>query len=67
MIKLFCESICMNSTADIKEVKVNNQVKINKKDGNEVSYEQIGNKTECALLEICQKLGYHYEDFRKPE
>lgn len=33
-----------------------------KKEG---KFEQIGNKTQCALLEMIYKWGYHYDEIRK--
>lgn len=30
-------------------------------------FEQIGNKTECALLELAFHLGYNYNQYRTPE
>lgn len=27
-------------------------------------FEQVGNKTECALLEIADRFGYSYENYR---
>lgn len=48
MCETLCHSICINSNANPK---------ISSK-----GFEQIGNKTECALLELAMNLGY---DFRK--
>ena len=49
--KLFAISMCQNSNAtpEIKK-QPNGQLFIN----------QIGNKTECALLQLSFKLGYNY-------
>jgi Ca2+ transporting ATPase len=33
----------------------------------EGKYIQIGNKTECALLEMALKLGYEYTSYRPSE
>lgn len=49
---MFGKGICMNSNANPK-------IKTNEK------WEQIGNKTECALLEMVFKLGYDYRNVRK--
>lgn len=48
----FCIGASINSTA----------LPVISKDG---SMEERGNKTECALLQLANKLGYHYEDERK--
>lgn len=47
-LELLCEGICLNSNAHPKI------------EGNK--FEHIGNKTECALLEMSFKFGF---DFRK--
>lgn len=44
-------SVCVNSDARPKK-------------GNNGEFEQIGNKTECALLEVADKLGFDYEKIR---
>lgn len=53
--KLLCLSICNNSSANPKFVQERNQP---------LRIEQIGNKTECALLEVAYRMGYDYEKFR---
>lgn len=56
--KILSKSICLNSNAtpDIKEG-----------DGGELKILQIGNKTECALLELAYRLGYNYRTNRNKE
>ena len=49
---LISNSVCVNSDARPKKVA----------DG---SFEQIGNKTECSLLELADKLGFEYEKIRE--
>lgn len=48
-----CKGIAVNSNANPK-VKTNNQ-----------KWEQIGNKTQCALLQMAFKFGYDYRNLRK--
>lgn len=52
-LELICEGICLNSNAFPK-------VESGK-------FEHIGNKTECALLEIAYKMGYNFENYRPNE
>lgn len=56
--KLFGISLCQNSNAT-PEIKVLPDGKIQNN--------QIGNKTECALLELAFKLGYNYKEYRKKD
>jgi Ca2+ transporting ATPase len=35
--------------------------------GNDIKSDQIGNKTECALLEMAYKMGYDYKKWRNKE
>ena len=53
--KLFCLGVCNNSNANPKFVQER---------GQPLRIEQIGNKTECALLEVAYRMGYDYEKFR---
>lgn len=48
--KLLCMSVCNNSNANPIITKNSN--------------EQIGNKTECALLEMAYRMGYDYKKWR---
>lgn len=52
--KLFSEAVCVNSDARPKKTVGG-------------SFEQIGNKTECALIELAYKMGYDYENFREKD
>lgn len=51
-LEMLGKGICMNSNANPK-------IKLSDK------WEQIGNKTECALLEMVSKLGYDFRTVRK--
>ncbi|CAD8204335.1 unnamed protein product [Paramecium octaurelia] len=51
-IELMCESICYNSNA------------FPEKDPQTNKWVQIGNKTECALLECADNFGYNFNQFR---
>jgi Ca2+ transporting ATPase len=52
--KLLATGACVNSNAHPKlEIKNNHTV-----------FEQIGNKTECALLEMAHKFGYEFKNIR---
>ena len=53
--KLFCLGVCNNSSANPKFVQER---------GQPLKIDQIGNKTECALLEVAYRMGYDYEKFR---
>lgn len=53
--KLLSLGICNNSSANPKFVSDRNSP---------LRIEQIGNKTECALLEVAYRMGYDYEKFR---
>jgi len=50
-----CKSICQNSNANPK---------ISVKENGSLENIQIGNKTECALLEMAFKLGFNYKEHR---
>jgi len=52
VLDLVAKGICINSTADIKW---DNKTRL---------WEQIGNKTECALLQLVEDLGYSYGRLR---
>lgn len=49
---MLCRGVCTNSNAQPK-IGQNNR------------FEQIGNKTECALLELSYKLGFDFRQVRK--
>lgn len=49
---IFIESVCINSDANPR-LDVSKNV-----------FEHLGNKTECALLELCLKMGVDYKKFR---
>ena len=53
--RLLSLGICNNSNANPKFIQDRNQP---------LRIEQIGNKTECALLEVAYRMGYDYEKFR---
>jgi calcium-translocating P-type ATPase len=53
-MKILCEGICLNSTACPTLI-------------GQDKFEQLGNKTECALLELAYKKGFDYEKHRKQE
>ena len=53
--RLFCLGVCNNSNANPKFVQERAQP---------LRIDQIGNKTECALLETAYRMGYDYEKFR---
>lgn len=44
--------LCVNSNANPEII-------------NENQFEQIGNKTECSLIELAYKFGYDYRVLRK--
>lgn len=44
------EGICINSDSVLEHTKM--------------KVEHIGNKTECALLELAYQMGFNYEKFR---
>ena len=46
-----CEGICLNSNAFPKRSKAG-------------KWDQTGNKTECALLEMAYNLGFDYNNYR---
>jgi Ca2+ transporting ATPase len=56
-LKLLSLSICVNSNANPRITQHNNKIES----------EQIGNKTECALLEMAYKFGFDYKLYRNPE
>lgn len=53
-IRLLCLSVCNNTSASPSIVR----------QGTEVLNNQVGNKTECALLEMAFRMGYDYKKFR---
>ena len=53
-VRLLCLSVCNNSNASPTIVR----------QGNDVSNNQVGNKTECALLEMAFRMGYDFKKFR---
>ena len=53
--KLFSLGVCNNSSANPKFIQERGQA---------LKIDQIGNKTECALLEVAYRMGYDYEKFR---
>lgn len=53
-VDIFCESVCVNSDA-------------NPRYNDKSEFEHLGNKTECALIELCIKLGYDYKKYRPSE
>lgn len=55
--KIVCKSICQNSNATPEFIGAGNNLRVN----------QIGNKTECALLEMAYKIGYNYKEHRSKE
>lgn len=55
--KLLCKGICLNSNATPEFIKEGDSFRVN----------QIGNKTECALLELSYKMGYSYKEHRKAD
>ena len=58
MGKIFSIGICQNSNATPQ---------ITKQPNGTLLINQIGNKTECALLELAYKLGYPYREFRNKD
>ena len=52
--RLLCLSVTNNSNANPKIVR----------SGSDLVIDQIGNKTECALLEMAFRMGYDYKKFR---
>ena len=53
-IRLLCLSVCNNTNASPTIVYK----------GNDVFNNQVGNKTDCALLEMAFRMGYDYKKFR---
>jgi Ca2+ transporting ATPase len=53
-LKILCVSICNNSNANPKFEQSKEKLVV----------DQIGNKTECALLECAYRLGFDYKLFR---
>jgi magnesium-transporting ATPase (P-type) len=51
---MLCLSVCNNTSASPAILR----------QGNEVTNNQVGNKTECALLEMAFRMGYDYKKFR---
>lgn len=56
-IRMLCLSVCNNTSAS---PAISRQ-------GNDVTNNQVGNKTECALLEMAFRMGYDYKKFRNRE
>lgn len=56
-IRLLCLSVCNNTSASPTIAR----------QGTEVTNNQVGNKTECALLEMSFRMGYDYKKFRNKE
>jgi len=52
-LNIFCEAVCVDSDATPKETNG--------------LYEHLGNKTECALLELVLKFGFDYNSYRPNE
>lgn len=50
--EMLCIGVCLNSNAHPKIESTG-------------KFEQIGNKTECALLEMAYKMGYDFREIRK--
>ena len=55
--KILCLSVCNNSNA--------NPIITHQKGS--IAIEQIGNKTECALIEMAYRMGYDYKKFRNKD
>ncbi|EGR33978.1 hypothetical protein IMG5_028960 [Ichthyophthirius multifiliis] len=55
IIEIFVQSVCVNSTANPQKNQYDNKLT------------QIGNKTECALLQIVQDFGFDYQIERQRE
>jgi Ca2+ transporting ATPase len=53
-IRLLCLSVCNNSSASPSIAW----------QGNNVTNNQVGNKTDCALLEMAFVMGYDFKKFR---
>jgi magnesium-transporting ATPase (P-type) len=53
--ELISTGVCLNSSANPKIEIIDGQKRI----------DQIGNKTDCALLELAHTLGYDYREVRK--
>jgi Ca2+ transporting ATPase len=56
-IRMLCLSICTNTSANPTITR----------QGGEITNSQVGNKTECALLEMSFRMGYDYKKFRTRE
>lgn len=56
-IRMLCLSVCNNTSASPAIAR----------QGNDVTNNQVGNKTECALLEMAFRMGYDYKKFRNRE
>lgn len=55
LARLLCVGICENSDAVITKNEETGETGMS------------GNRTECSLMEFASKLGYQYQDYRKPE
>lgn len=55
--KILCLSLCNNSNAN----------PIITQEKGAIAIEQIGNKTECALLEMSYRMGFDYKKFRNKD
>lgn len=56
-IRLLCLSVCNNTSASPTIAR----------QGTEITNNQVGNKTECALLEMAFRMGYDYKKFRNKD
>jgi Ca2+ transporting ATPase len=56
-LNILCNSVIQNSTAEVKIVK----------NGNTESANFIGNRSECAMLQMSDKFGYDYRTLRDPD
>lgn len=54
---MLCLSVCNNTSASPAIAR----------QGNDVTNNQVGNKTECALLEMAFRMGYDYKKFRNKD
>jgi Ca2+ transporting ATPase len=53
--KRLCDAICFNTEANPKRSKIHGK------------FEQLGNKTECALIQLADQFGVNYEPYRNKE
>lgn len=54
---MLCLSVCNNTSASPTIAR----------QGTEVTNNQVGNKTECALLEMAFRMGYDFKKFRNKD